>query len=88
MILNSIPQLDQRHHRILCCSHWFNDWHQDLQAVEVGAVFASFFLLWQKGMRKKIAEKEARKSVKGKMSRKQIRLFENSESIPVELKTP
>lgn len=34
------------------------------------------------------AEKEARKSVKGKMSRKQIREFENSESIPVELKMP
>jgi ABC-type glutathione transport system ATPase component len=36
----------------------------------------------------KTAEKEARKSVKGKMSRKQIREFENSESIPVELKMP
>ena len=34
------------------------------------------------------AEKEARKSVKGKMSRKQIREFENSESIPVKLKMP
>ncbi|MFN5031717.1 MAG: hypothetical protein ACK5FX_05790 [Flavobacteriia bacterium] len=34
------------------------------------------------------AEKEARKAVKGKMSRKQIREFENSQSIPVELKLP
>jgi|GEM_PF-2912124 len=34
------------------------------------------------------AEKEARKAVKGRMSRKQIREFENSESIPVELKMP
>jgi hypothetical protein len=36
----------------------------------------------------KTAEKEARKSVKGKMSRKQIREFENSQSIPLELKLP
>ena len=36
----------------------------------------------------KTAEKEARKSVKGKMSRKQIREFENSQSIPVELELP
>lgn len=34
------------------------------------------------------SEKEARKAVKGKMSRKQIREFENSQSIPVELKLP
>ena len=36
----------------------------------------------------KTAEKEARKAVKGKMSKKQIREFENSQSIPVELKMP
>lgn len=34
------------------------------------------------------AEKEARKAVKGKMSRKQIREFENSNSIPVDVHIP
>jgi hypothetical protein len=34
------------------------------------------------------AEKDARKAVKGKMTRKQIREFENSEAIPVELNMP
>lgn len=34
------------------------------------------------------AEKDARQEVKGKMSRKQIREFENSKDIPVEVEMP
>ena len=34
----------------------------------------------------KTADKEARKAVKGKMSRRQIREFKNSKEIPVDVK--